>query len=70
MDAAKRIAELENELRTLRSRERMRAAVDALLGDLLGRRGFRHVWDDCDVGIQQEIKRDLLTVLSTALGAR
>lgn len=33
--------------------------VDAVLSDLIGRKGFDWAWDDIDAGIQAEIRETL-----------
>jgi len=34
--------------------------VDDVLDDLLDRRGFKQVWDDCDLEVRQQITESLL----------
>lgn len=41
--------------------------VDAVLADLLDRRGFRQTWDGIDVDIRQEIRAELTQKIAKAL---
>lgn len=42
---------------------------DAVLADLLGRKGFDWAWDDIDPDIQEEIRAQVLSIVSSHLGA-
>jgi hypothetical protein len=41
--------------------------ADAVLGELIGRRGFSQAWDDCDDDIRQEIRQCLCQIIDAYL---
>lgn len=49
--------------------ERAEEAVDAVLDNLLGRRGFDYWWDDIDSEIQSEIRESLVDDIHSVYSA-